>query len=314
MTHARPSSRLACAFGLLIFGFASAANAEGVKIPGTLVTIAAPPGFKVSRKLIGLENAETGSSIAVAELPPEAYAELAALFESPKNLSARFASQGVRITAVKRLAVGDVQVPFATGRQSSDGKEFVKYLAVLKGDRAVLVTFSIADARAVTESDAEAAVRSITLGHLPTIDEKVAQLSFTFKAVPPFHTADVIPGTAAMLTTFDGTDASGAKPFLVIGRGSTSAAPGETPQESERLVRAASGFKDAQVQEQGATTFGGGPGHFIYAVAQDKAILQFLRVLPGGRYIRLLARGETSAMEGARAAVAEIASSVALPE
>jgi hypothetical protein len=38
--------------------------------------------------------------------------------------------------------------------------------------------------------------------------------------------------------------------------------------------------------------------------------VQYLRIVPGGGYLRLLARGETSAMQGAESVIAEIASSV----
>ena len=38
--------------------------------------------------------------------------------------------------------------------------------------------------------------------------------------------------------------------------------------------------------------------------------MQYLRIVPGGAYLRLLARGETGAMQSAEAVITEIASSV----
>src|SRR5262245_6017454 len=76
-----------------------------VRVPGTSVTLTAPPGYRLARAFSGLENADNGSSILVAELPPEGYAELVATFSSPKTLSTKMADQGVRVTRVEPVAV-----------------------------------------------------------------------------------------------------------------------------------------------------------------------------------------------------------------
>jgi hypothetical protein len=66
--------------------------------------------------------------------------------------------------------------------------------------------------------------------------------------------------------------------------------------------------------EQAAAEFAGGPGYRIAATAGALSIVQFVRVLPGGRYIRFAARGGTEPLDAARDALAEIAGSVALKE
>jgi hypothetical protein len=310
----------ACALGLLTLGLVSAGNAQPTRIPGTSVTMTAPPGFRVSRNPPGLQNAETGSSIVIAELPPESYSEAAAVFSSPKTASNRYSGQGIRITRVEQLAVGAGQVPLAIGGQAENGREVRKYITVMGGDaqsntKTTLITFSIAAADPLRQSDVEAAVRSVALARVPTLDEKLARLPFTFKAIPPFRTVDVVnEGTGAMLATFEGSDPSAAKPIIVISRAGTSAAPSDVPQMSERLIRGMNEFREAQVTEQKPTVFVGGEGYFMAAVSGNFGILQFTRVLPGGRYVRLFARGEPSALEAVRDAVAEIASSVAIPE
>ena len=79
---------LACALASL--GVVSGAGAQLVKIPGTLVTLAAPQGFKVAQTFRGLENARAGSSITVEEFPASAFPELNAAFSSPKSVSTKF--------------------------------------------------------------------------------------------------------------------------------------------------------------------------------------------------------------------------------
>ena len=77
-------------------------------------------------------------------------------------------------------------------------KTFAKYFALLKGDKTVLVTFTIGD-RSFTEADAEAVVRSIELTPEPTLEERLAELPFTFRAVEPYRVEEVIPRQAVTL-------------------------------------------------------------------------------------------------------------------
>jgi hypothetical protein len=166
----------------------------------------------------------------------------------------------------------------------------------------------------LSRSDVEAILRSVRIARLPTLDEKLSQLPFTFRAVAPFRVVDALPGTAAILSTSEGVDPEGKKPMIVIGKVGTDATPAEVARANERELRSIPGFKDAPITEQRPTPFASGQGHFVSAVADGKTVLQFLRVLPGGKYVRLMAAGETSAIEDARAAVVEIASSVEVSE
>ena len=154
---------LAC--GLASLAIASPANAQMVRIPGTSVAMAAPPGFKPSRNPPGLANAETGSSIVIAELPQESYAEAVAVFASPKTASTRYASQGIRFIRIEQLTIGAAQVPLAIGGQAENGREIRKYIAVMGGPQSstktTLITFSITRSDPLSQSDVEAALRSV---------------------------------------------------------------------------------------------------------------------------------------------------------
>jgi len=299
-------------------GLATIAHAQVVQIPGTLVALAAPQGFKVASTFRGLENARGGSSITVEELPPEAYPELNAAFSSPKSASTKFGDQGVRITRIEPLALDSGQIPLAIGGQAFNGREFTKYMALMGGPRAgtntVLIGFNLSGTSTLGRDDVEAVLRSVRIGRLATVDEKLSQLPFKFHAVAPFRVVDAIPGTAAILSTAERVDPEGRKPSIVIGKVGTAATPAEVAQTNERELRSVPGFKDAPILEQKPAQFAGGPGHFISAAASGKTVLQLLRVLPGGSYVRLLASGDTSAIEDARAAILEIASSVELAE
>ena len=60
---------------------------QRVTLPGTSVTLTAPPGFALARDGKGLEHSASGSTLSIAERPAAAYADLAARFSSAKSLS-----------------------------------------------------------------------------------------------------------------------------------------------------------------------------------------------------------------------------------
>jgi hypothetical protein len=299
-TRARIAARLAAALAALAAALAPAA--ERIAIRGTSVTLVPPPGFTASRSVRGLEN-DSGSTITIAERPAQAYAELAEQFSSPKRLSEGYAGQRVTIRSVRRI---DGRIPFAVGRQAmNDGREITKYLALLESGRTVLVTFNIAD-RAFTEADAESLVRSIEIAPEPTLEERLAELPFTFRVVPPYSVAEVVPRQAVTLAV-EGDDE---RPVIAIGRGRSQALMGEEPRVAADLLRATGGWRDAQIIEERAAPFAGGEGHVISATVEDRKAVQYLKIVPGGAYLRLFARGRASAFADAEAVIAEIASSV----
>jgi hypothetical protein len=284
---------------------------ERVKIPNTSVTLTAPPGFAPARGVAGLENAATNSTITISERPGEAYAEVAEIFSSARTLSQRYASQNVTIRSVRELIIGNARVPFASGRQLRQGEEFVKYYALLKGDKTVLVAFTIAD-RSFSEADAEAVVRSVELTPEPTVEERLATLPFSFRVVEPFNVTEVRARSLATLIAGDGSDATRSQPVVVVERALARAAAGDEPRIADELVRTVGGFREAALVEQRAAPFAGGDGYFVTAVAEGRTLVQYLRVLPGGAYVRLVARGDTGAMESLAEAITAMAESVAI--
>jgi hypothetical protein len=301
----------------LALGLASSASAQLVAVPGTHVALAPPQGFTLAKTFSGFENKRGGSSITVEEMQPNAAADITAAFSSPKSVTTRFASQGVRVTRIDRVALESGDAPLAVGEQSFKGSEFVKYLTLLgghDGKDTVLITFNLSAATPLRQSDVEAVVRSVAISRAPSLSDKLVQMPFTFKPAPPFHTADAMPGTAVILATLDGVDPQGKKPLIVIGKVPTSASPAENEQVNEREMRTVPGFREAPVTERRNTPFAGGTGNFIMAAVNGRTVMQFVRVLPGGSMLRMLVTGDTPTIEGARQAILDIASSVELPE
>lgn len=287
-------------------------HAQLVQIPNTSVALAPPQGFRLARTFTGLENTATGSTIEIAEYPPDRYQETAAVFASPKTASTRYASEGVRFTRIEPAAVEGGSAPLAVGQQVKNGREFQKYVTVLGGGEAnaVLVTFTIGTGQALSRSDVEAVVRSIKVKRLPTREETLASLAFTFKEVAPYRFSSAPDANTARLLTFEGNDATGLKPQAVITRGATSALPSESSKLAEQNLKGMAA--NAVIKQRSTAPFAGGQGAFLSATVENRTVHLFLRVLSGGSYLQLLAVGGTAEMEDARDATRELAASVDL--
>jgi len=291
---------------LLALGWAAGAQ-QGIRIAGTSVTLTPPPGFTARAR--GFEN-EAGSSITVSERSADDYAELSATFKSAKDLSAAYAEQKVLIRGVRQLSTPAGPVLFASGTQSTNGREIVKYLALLKGDKTVLVSFNIAD-RGFSEADAEAVLRSVEIAPAPTLEERLAGMPFTFEAIEPFRVTNVIPRSTVTLGLAGPAEAPGGRqPVIIIGRGESQSAMGEEARVAVDLLKNTGGLREATITAQSPATFAGGAGYVVTAVVEDRTVVQYLRIVPGGAYMRFLARGQTGAMQSAEATITAIAESV----
>jgi hypothetical protein len=301
--------------GFLGVAFSLAAFAQNVRIPGTSVTIAPPPGFSVSRSFAGLEHAENGSKVSFREMPVTAYSGLAEIFSSPRTASQTYRSENTRIMRIDQLDVNGKRVPLAIGDQAAGRRTVTKYMALLGGGEdntnTLLVTFDVTDPATLSRRDVEATIRSITLGRLATVDDKLATLPYTFAAVPPFRVVDVLPNGTAMLTSYEGSDPTGMLPRAAIERGSAGVSPAETAQLAETLLR--DGARGTvEILERSTVPFVGGDGQYLSATVGDGAVRQFVRVLPGGRYVRLVAFGGTTALDEVQPAIEQLAASVQL--
>ena len=86
---------------LALGAFAPAALAEPVRVPGTGVSMEPPEGFRPSEGFAGFEDPATSSSVLVVEMPPEAYAEIAPIFDSEELATESLSQQGVTVEFVE---------------------------------------------------------------------------------------------------------------------------------------------------------------------------------------------------------------------
>ncbi len=154
------------------------------------------------------------------------------------------------------------------GTQQAAEGEITKYLTLFKGETTVLVTFNIFNPARITQEVVETTITSITLATAPTIEEKIAQLSFIFQPAAPFNISNVIGGSGVLLTTFEGTDPSGMEPIVIIARGQNIIYDQDAADISEDLLRGTRGLSLARIVQQEFVEFAGGNGYLIEAVCR----------------------------------------------
>ncbi|MEM9486549.1 MAG: hypothetical protein AAGA83_22970 [Cyanobacteria bacterium P01_F01_bin.116] len=299
-------------FGTLL-AVVGKAQAAPIAIPGTSVALEPPAGFTIAENFSGLENADSGSSITINELPLEAYEEISTLFNTEESATEALLRQGIAIEDYTLLDVVDGQVPLLRGTQQSAAGAVIKYITLFKGETTILVTFNIIDPTQVTQDIVENTVASITLVAAPTLEDKISQLSFSFQPTAPFNVADVLGGSTVLLSTIEGPDPTGLKPIVIITRGQN-VVYDDAAGISEDLLRGTRGLSLAEIIREESVEFAGGRGYLLEARVDAITIVQYTYVPDDGRYIRLLATGEDYEFRDLFSVVDDIAVSVTIEE
>ncbi|MEL6554237.1 MAG: hypothetical protein AAFQ63_12350 [Cyanobacteria bacterium J06621_11] len=292
-------------------------ESELVIIPGTSVSLIQPSGFILSEQFSGFENPDTFSSIVIAELPLEAYAEVAETFSStPEEVSTAFANRGIVLDVkdISSIVVEGSQVPFVRGIQTVGSTQVEKYFALIEGESTVLITFNIMDSAQFQEEAVIETIQSVEISPAPTTQQKVDELPFTFAVAEPFQVFDVLAGSSVILSPNGETDPAGETPLIVIANSvsAVSAAVSTTDLAdfSAQLLQNTEGFENSIILNQEPTTFAGGDGYFTQATADDEEILQYLTILPDGFYIRMVVLGNAESLEALMPTIQTIQNSV----
>lgn len=299
-----------------VLGLAPArAQAPAVQqVPGTTVSMTPPAGFALATEFAGFKDGNGAASILIVELPAEAYPQLSALFGDLEMARQSFATKGISVTALKRIDTPSGPVLFLSGTQTVGALHLNKWLALLKGEKTVMITFQATEASALTEAAAQKAVESATLGSVPSLPEKVSKLPFKIEVTRPFRIVDTIGGSAAILVAGDkDVDPEGKQPMVVVAADlSGKAISADLTQTARALVAQTEGLKGATIEAEKAVRFAGHDGIVLSGRTQDgRHFSQFAAVGPQQRFIRMIAFVPADRVDETQAAIETIARSIA---
>ena len=291
---------------------------ESILIPGTSVSLRPPAGFVASDQFSGLVNPESLASIVLAELPATAYAELASIFSStPEAITNAFAARGIEleVEAISSVLVEGSQVPLVRGTQTVGEMQIDKYFALFGKESTILITFNVTELASLSEQAVIETIQSIEVAPVLSIEQKVAELPFTFAVAPPFQVFDVLLGSAVLLSPGGEPNPSGEAPSIIIASSvspvlSADLVAFDIDTFSSQLLLNTDGFAEAKIIGRSPTEFAGGEGYVIQASVSDSTAFQYLRILPNNFYIRMLAVGSSEVIEDLAPTIEAIRSSV----
>src|SRR5215813_14496971 len=123
------------AFFLLLsisLGPVPASAADPVFPVGSRMGFVPPPGFVASKRFPGFENAESRSSIVMATLPPQAYADLEASITTEA-----LKKQGLTEDKRETLTLANGKAVLVTGSEQENGQKFRKWMLIAQLPEAV---------------------------------------------------------------------------------------------------------------------------------------------------------------------------------
>lgn len=174
---------------------------DAVFPPGSRIGLVPPVGMKPSRGMAGFQNPETGSALALVEMPADAYPNLAAGF-SEEALRA----QGFTLKTRETVKVGGTDGLLVTGEQHQGARIVPK--VVLLAPQPTMTVLVIGQAPDEAPSDHTAtilaelrtALTTVALRPPLSMDEQLAALPFRIGTLAGFHPVRVMAGNAVMLT------------------------------------------------------------------------------------------------------------------
>ena len=253
------SLRRLFAVALLAIAASPAFAADPVFPPGARVGMVPLVGLNPARGFIGFETEDKGVKVVVADLPADAYNEVANAFKSNPAGTGGIKPQSLETSAgLGYYPVEDAKDP-ASGqvRRYSmivPGIAFSGYVAVQVPENASKIYTD----DAVRQMFATTVVRK----EVP-VDEQLGLLPFKVKELSEFKNVRTLaPGAAVIVADGDETTGFEAAPFMIIGIiGQTAASPEDRGRFAQQIAGTIPGVREGRITMSEPVRIDGQPGY-----------------------------------------------------
>lgn len=286
------------------------------RVNGTTVTMTPPPGFEPAKEFAGFADQKTKSSILIAELPPQAWPQLSAMFGNLDMVRTAFKPKGIDVAALDKVPTAAGEAFLATGTQTAAGSKIAKWVALAQGSRTVMITVQAMPTSKLDDAAIKTMLKTVSLGDAPSEADKLASLPFKVAPSAPFRVIDTMAGTGVAMTVGDkNVDPKGEQPLLIV-----SAQISNVPVLSEdsaviakTLLRQTKDLDKATIDSEKKVSFGGvAEGVLLEGRTDgDKRFLQYFATGPNGRFVRLISFFAADRSAELRPAIEKVAASVA---
>lgn len=247
------------AVALLAIAATPAFAADPVFPPGGKVGMVPLVGLNPARGFVGFETEDKGVKVVVADLPTDAYNEVANAFKSssfpagaikPQSLETAAGLGYYTVEEAKDPAAGNVR------RYSMivPGIAFSGYIAVQVPDNA---------AKIYTDDAVRQMFASVVVRKEVPVDEQLGMLPFQVKELSAFKNVRTLaPGAAVIVADGDETTGFEAAPFMIIGIiGQTAASPEDRGRFAQQMAGTIPGVREGRITMSEPVRIDGQPGY-----------------------------------------------------
>ena len=274
---------------------APASAAEPIFPLGSHIGFVPPPGFVASKRFPGFENPDTQSSIVIATLPPQAYADLEASITT-EGLK----KQGITEDKRETLTLPQGRALFVMGNEQENGQKFRKWMLLGQLPEGVaLVAAQVPEAALKTYSDdvIRASLSTLAVRAVVPLGEQMALMPIRLNDLSGLRPIRVLGNAGVVLTEgASDTPALGTQPMfaVTIGQGGPEQAS-DRANFARNLFRQLGDVKDVQIISGDMLRLGGGnlPTHELQAEAKEiftdapMKLVQWVR-FGSGTHIRMI--------------------------
>ena len=276
-------------------GRVPASAADPVFPLGSRMGFVPPPGFVASKRFPGFENPDSRSSIVVATLPPQAYAELEASIATDA-----LKKQGITEDKRETLTLANGKALFVAGTEEENGQKFRKWMLLgqlQEGVALVAVLVPETALKAYSDDVIRASLSTLTIRAAVPLDEQIALIPFKLNELSGLRPVRVLGSTGVLLTdaTLETPAPSNQPVFAVmIGQGGPEQAA-DRANFARNLFTGLGDVKDVRIISGDMLRLGGGnlTTHELQAEAKEAftdtpvKLVQWVR-FGSGTFIRMI--------------------------
>lgn len=250
--------RYLAAFALVVAACCSARAADPVFAPGARVGLVPLVGLIKAKTFVGFETEDHGVKVLFADLPVEAYGEVANAFKSNPGGTGGIKPENIETPAgLAYYTAENAKEGAGNVRRYSmivPGPTFSGYVAVQVPENASKIYTD----EAVRQMFATAVIRS----EVP-VDEQLSTMPFNMSELGSFKTVrSLAPGAAVILADNDEKAGFEAAPFMIIGLiGSAPTSPDDRGRFSQQIATTIPGVRDARITMSEPVRIDGQPGY-----------------------------------------------------
>jgi len=242
--------------------FSSAFAADPVFPPGARVGMTPLVGLNKARTFIGFETEDQGVKVLIADLPAEAYGEVANAFKSAPG-----GTGGIKPESIETAAGLAYYTVENAKENAKDGAANVRrYSMILPGPTFsgyVAVQVPENAARIYTDDAIRQMFASAVIRTEVPVEEQLGLMPFKMSELSSFKNIRTLaPGAALILSDGDEKTGFEVAPFMIIGLiGSTAASPDDRGRFAQQIATTIPGVRDGRITMSEPVRIDGQPGY-----------------------------------------------------